>query len=167
MKIITVGHPTLRESVVPVNNINATFVNQINDMFKLMYNSNGIGLAAPQVNIKQKFFIVDTRETDEKLVCINPKIVSRLNQDVEMDEGCLSIPGVYGPVRRPKSVVVEFIDLDGKPQTLKAKGLLARVIQHEYDHLEGILFIDHLSEEYLKKISKELEEIQRKNREKK
>lgn len=163
MKIITVGHPTLRESVVPVKNINAAFVNQINDMFKLMYNSKGIGLAAPQVNVKQKFFIVDTRDEGEKLTCINPKIVSHLNQDVEMDEGCLSIPGVYGPVIRPKSVVVEYIDLDGNSQTLKAKGLLARVIQHEYDHLEGVLFIDHLSEEYLKKISKELEEIKKKN----
>ena len=162
MKIITYGHTTLHRKAEPVENIDEAFVKTVEEMFQLMYHSNGIGLAAPQVNISRKFFIADTREEGEKIICINPKIVARLNKEEEMEEGCLSLPGIYGPVSRPVGVTVEYTDINGKPQILKARGLLARVILHEYDHLEGILFIDHLKKDYLQQIAEEIESIKKK-----
>lgn len=158
MKIITLGDECLRRSAEPVVKIDGVLNQRIQDMFAVMYAKNGIGLAAPQVGDSRRLFVIDTREEKGKLSLINPKIVSYSSAEVEMEEGCLSVPGIYGPVSRSSVVTVEYLDEQGSERILKARDLLARVILHEYDHLEGTLFIDLLKPEYLEKITRELSE---------
>jgi peptide deformylase len=161
MKILTIGNPVLECKSKTVKNITGSLVSQIDRMFGLLHERKGVGLAAPQVNISQTFFVIEIRDDDLRLVMINPRILSILNKTETKEEGCLSVPGIYGPVTRSFGVVAEYLDLDGNLQTLKARGLLARVIQHEYDHLEGKLFIHKLSADYLEKISSELEGLKK------
>lgn len=119
------------------------------NMFKLMYKSNGIGLAAPQIGWNVRLFIVDVpQEKSGQLVFINPKILDYTGNLVEMTEGCLSIPNQLGVVDRHESVHIEAADLRGKKFRLNASGLTARCILHEYDHLDGILFIDKAKKLY-------------------
>jgi len=119
----------------------------IDDMFETMYEAKGIGLAATQVDVHQRLIVIDvSEERDQPLVLINPEITWSSPERVKGDEGCLSVPGIYDKVERAERVNVRYMDLDGKTQTLQADGLLAVCIQHEMDHLNGKVFVDHLSQ---------------------
>lgn len=153
LPIITYDSPQLRRKAEPVEANSEALQALIENMFETMYNASGVGLAAPQVGESIRLFIVDTEpitdELDEEdagpLVLINPEIVERSEEMVRMEEGCLSIPEVRDEVSRPESIRVAFLDDDFIPRELQASGWLARVIQHECDHLDGVLFLDHLS----------------------
>ena len=116
-------------------------------MFATMYRAPGIGLAAPQVGVGLRFAIVDLMEEDKPapIVLINPEVTARSNALTTREEGCLSLPGQYGDVTRPAQVTVHYTDAEGARRQIKAEGLLAACLQHEIDHLDGILFVDHLS----------------------
>jgi len=115
------------------------------DMFETMYAAEGVGLAAPQVGISKRLFVMDIGNSEaEPRAVVNPVIVEREGSERE-DEGCLSLPGLFGAVDRAQSIVMDGLDLDGQPIRIEANDLLARCIQHEIDHVDGILFIDHLS----------------------
>ena len=146
MEILKLGEDTLREVSSPVPCINDEIKNLIDEMFITLEKSNGIGLAAPQVGKNIRLFIVQL-EPDRGMVFINPEIIRTSDEQCAMEEGCLSIPKVYEKVVRPKDITLQDVDLDGKKQLIKAEGLLSRVIQHEYDHLNGVLFVDRLEEE--------------------
>jgi peptide deformylase len=145
-EIRIMGDPVLRQKAEPVPAIDAATRQLIQDMFDTMYEADGVGLAAPQVGVSQRVIVVDAREQDVKpFGLINPVIV-QFGQDTERgEEGCLSIPGLKDIVERPASVVLEGLDGDGNKLRLEAEGLLARVLQHEVDHLDGVLFIDRVS----------------------
>jgi len=134
-------------------------------MFEIMKVNNGIGLAAPQINLLQQIVTVDLESYNlGKMAILNPRIV-HLSEDREpYDEGCLSIPGIYESVIRPVRIVVEALDLEGKEIEINADGILARVLQHEIDHLHGILFIDHIEEHIRRNYLKELKQIKKMNR---
>lgn len=143
LNIIKYNNKLLRKKSNPVENIDKEIKILVENMFETMYLNNGIGLAAIQVGIPKKIFIIDIQEkTNSKFVMINPQILELSKDKFFYEEGCLSIPNVFSEVERAKSLTIEFTDLDGKKRLIKATGLLAVCIQHEYDHLEGILFID-------------------------
>ena len=145
-KLRFMGDPVLREKAEPVAGVTAEVRTLIGDMFDTMYAEEGVGLAAPQVGIGLRVIVIDPREDDiEPFALINPHIV-RLGDEVGRDEeGCLSIPGLKEIVERPTTVVVEALNPDGEPVSIDAAGLLARILQHEVDHLDGILFLDRVS----------------------
>ena len=145
MEILKMGEETLREVSSPVPCINEEIKILIDEMFITLKKSNGIGLAAPQIGKNIRLFIVQLEE-DSGMVFINPEIIRTSNEQCSMEEGCLSIPKVYEKVIRPKDVTLQYMDINGKKQLIQATGLLARVIQHEYDHLNGVLFVDRLEE---------------------
>jgi peptide deformylase len=125
----------------------ATVRSVVPRMLATMYAAPGIGLAAPQVGLDLRFAVIDL-QPDEKpapITLINPRIEQKSREEATREEGCLSLPGHYAEVTRPERVVVVYEDLDGQPQTIEADGLLATCLQHEIDHLDGILFVDHLS----------------------
>ena len=120
----------------------------IDDLFETMYEAPGIGLAATQVGVKKRVFTIDLAKKEEPKnpqVFINPQIVWFSDEKSTPDEGCLSIPEFYSEVERPAQVKVKYLDLEGEPREVEANGLLATCLQHEIDHLNGILFIDHIS----------------------
>ena len=145
-KLRFMGDPVLREKAEPVASVTAEVRTLIGDMFDTMYAEEGVGLAAPQVGIGLRVIVIDPREDDvEPFALINPQVV-RLGDEVGRDEeGCLSIPGLKEIVERPTTVVVEAMNPDGEPVSIDAAGLLARILQHEVDHLDGILFLDRVS----------------------
>ena len=145
MEILKMGEETLREVSSPVPCINEEIKILIDEMFITLKKSNGIGLAAPQIGKNIRLFIVQLEE-DSGMAFINPEIIRTSNEQCSMEEGCLSIPKVYEKVIRPKDVTLQYMDINGKKQLIQATGLLARVIQHEYDHLNGVLFVDRLEE---------------------
>ena len=145
--IITYGHPTLRRRAKPVTDFNAELQKFAEDMFETMHAAEGVGLAAVQVNESIHFCVMQVpREGEEplRLMMANPRIVESQGS-FEFEEGCLSVPDIRDVVIRPEWIRVEYQDMDGNPQTLEADGLLARVIQHEVDHLNGVLFVDRLT----------------------
>jgi peptide deformylase len=147
LKVVTYGNEILRTSSKEVHKISAKIQKLIDDMFDTMYANNGVGLAAPQVGFNYRLFVIDDsgeKESPRPIVFINPKIVKKCGA-VNSFEGCLSFPEVFINVRRCESVIIRAKDRKGKPFTFEANcgSLLARAIQHEYDHLEGNLFIDH------------------------
>ena len=144
MEILKMGDDVLRQQSLPLEKIDVSVVQLVDEMFATLKKSKGIGLAAPQVGKNIRLFIVQLEEDDDGMVFINPEIIMTSEELSSMEEGCLSIPKVYEKVLRPKVVTVQYTDITGKKQMLKASGLLARVIQHEYDHLNGILFLDRL-----------------------
>lgn len=148
----------LRTIAEPVTEFNASLKTLIEDMFETMYAAKGIGLAATQVNVHQRVVVMDlSDDQSEKHVFINPSI-EVLDADLdEMQEGCLSVPGFYETVKRPKRVNVHFQDADGQAQTLEASELLSVCIQHELDHLNGKLFVDYLSSLKRSRIRSKLE----------
>ncbi|MCC7419733.1 MAG: peptide deformylase [Planctomycetaceae bacterium] len=150
MQIVHYPHPALRWKSKPIVAIDAALRNVVDEMFKLMYSTKGIGLAANQVALPYRLFVVNvTGESDEKdqeFVFINPEIVRKKGSE-EGEEGCLSIPDLYLPVRRAEQIVVRAFDLTGEEFEMKLDELPARVIQHEYDHLDGVLFTDRVSNE--------------------
>jgi peptide deformylase len=155
------GDPVLREKAKPVAAFDASVRDLAEAMFECMYREAGLGLAAPQVGVSQRLFVIDVESGEGKRVkraFVNPAIVVKEGTDVA-EEGCLSIPGLRADVKRAERVVVEAHDETGAPFRLEADGLLARAIQHETDHLDGILFIDRLSPIHRKLIEGKLKRI--------
>ena len=147
-KILTVPNPLLRKVSEPVNSINAEIKNLMDDMLETMYSAPGIGLAAVQVGVLKRIIVIDLSKDGEKknpLFIVNPQITYKSDNLISYEEGCLSIPNQFAEVKRPSSCKVNFLDYHGKKTEINADGLLATCIQHEVDHLNGILFIDHLS----------------------
>ena len=133
-------------------------------MIETMYDENGVGLAATQVNVHQRIVVIDVSDTrDQAIALINPTIVETSGVEIS-EEGCLSVPDTNAEVERAEFVTFEYLDLDGEKQTIEADGLLAVCIQHELDHLKGKLFIDYLSSLKQKRIKTKLEKLQRQNK---
>lgn len=147
MEILTLGNPILRQKSEPVTEVTPELEKTFEEMFDLMIETNGVGLAAPQVGILQRFFVC-MADDDVKRVFVNPQIIETSSELGEYEEGCLSIPKLYEKIVRPVEVTVQALNEKGKPYTLKADGLLARIIQHEYDHLDGLLYIDRGDPEF-------------------
>jgi peptide deformylase len=146
--IITIPDPVLREVCAPIEKVDAETIALADDMLETMYDAPGIGLAASQVGILKRIFVLDVAKEDapkEPMVFINPEIIWSSDELSVYQEGCLSIPDYYEDVERPAEVAVKFMDREGAEQEIKADGLLATCIQHELDHLNGKLFIDYLS----------------------
>jgi peptide deformylase len=144
-----------------VHQVDAAVRQLIDDMLDTMYEAPGIGLAAVQVNVTKRVVVIDTSDSKDQPLClINPRIVARDGEE-QMDEGCLSVPGFYETVTRAERVTVAALDRDGRPFELDTDGLLAVCIQHEIDHLDGRLFVDHISSLKRQRIRKKLEKEQR------
>jgi len=143
LKVRKYGDPLLRRRAVEITEVTPELRQTIADMIETMYDEVGIGLAAPQVGISLRLLVIGHDEGREPRVLINPVIVAR-GGEVTAEEGCLSIPGIFAPVTRSEWVEVEATDPDGRPVKMRGRGLLARVFQHEIDHLDGVLFIYRL-----------------------
>ena len=145
LPILRFPDPRLKTVAVPVDKIDDSIRRLARDMAETMYEAPGIGLAATQVDVHKQVIVTDASETrDQLLVLVNPEIVESDGVQV-CEEGCLSVPGIYDKVERAENVVVRYLDLDNKVQTVRADGLLAVCLQHEIDHLKGRVFVDHLS----------------------
>lgn len=167
LPVVTYNDSILRQKTEPITEYNEELVTLIQDMFETMYNSDGVGLAAPQIGKSLSIFVIDADNMVEEgeeafgpLAFINPVIVEKKGRQIPMDEGCLSIPQVTDKVLRPEGVVVKFKDQEFNDREMEFMGWPARVIQHEYDHLQGILFIDYLSVFRKRMHKKDLEEIE-------
>ena len=163
LNILTLPDKRLKTVAKPVEQVTDDIRDLAHNMLETMYAAPGIGLAATQVNHHVQLVVMDISDQhNEPRVFINPKITARNGEQVH-EEGCLSVPGIYADVKRAQEITVEFLDLDGQPQTLTADGLLAVCIQHEIDHLKGIVFLDHLSglkrKMALKKLAKVAETV--------
>ena len=147
----------LRQKAAPVKNFDAEMKQTAQNMINAMHEGKGVGLAGPQVGILKRIFVTHA-EGDEVRVFINPSIIWTSQEQANMEEGCLSIPGYYAVVKRPGKIKIQAWNEKGRAFTLEASGMLSRVIQHEYDHLEGILFIDRIDqakrEKFLAKLCK-------------
>jgi len=145
LPILRFPDPRLKIVAAAVENIDPTIRRLARDMAETMYEAPGIGLAATQVDVHKRVIVIDVSETrDQLLVLINPQLLE--SQGVQVcEEGCLSVPGIYDKVERAESVVVGYLDLDGKAQTIAADGMLAVCLQHEIEHLDGHVFVEHLS----------------------
>jgi peptide deformylase len=146
--LIILPDPLLRQQSKPVETVDSEIQRLADDMLETMYDAPGIGLAAIQIGVPRRMLVIDLSRDDEEnkpQVFINPEIL-KVSDDVSTyEEGCLSIPDYYAEVERPASLTVGYVDRDGKQQTVEADGLLATCLQHEIDHLNGVLFIDHIS----------------------
>lgn len=155
MEIVLYPHPALRWKSQPIREINDEVRKVVREMFGLMYEAKGIGLAANQVGLPWQLFVLnltgDPAETDEEHVFINPEIVRRKGS-AEGEEGCLSLPKLYGDVRRAAEIVVEGFDLEGQGFEMTLDDLAARCVQHEVDHLQGIMFFERMTESARKEI---------------
>ncbi|OUS31023.1 peptide deformylase ['Osedax' symbiont bacterium Rs2_46_30_T18] len=162
LTILEFPDPRLRTVASDVQNFDQSLANIIDDMFSTMYQAPGIGLAATQVDIHQRIITIDISEDrNQPLVLINPSF-SIIDADTDkMQEGCLSVPGFYEEVERPKHILVEALDKTGKAINFEATDLLAVCIQHEIDHLDGKLFVDYLSKLKRSRIKSKLEKIHR------
>ena len=159
--ILTEPNKLLRQISQPVESVGDSERELMNDMLETMYAANGIGLAAIQIGVPKRIIVMDlSKEENKKLPMyfVNPVIKKKNNEKANYEEGCLSVPNKFAEIDRPSKCEVEYLDYNGNKQNLQAEGLLATCIQHEIDHLEGILFIDYLSklkkEIILKKLSK-------------
>ena len=150
LDIVKLGEEVLRKKAEPVAEVNDEIRQLAEDMFETMIEADGVGLAAPQVGKSIRMFVV-IADDDVRRVFINPQIIKTSQETGEYDEGCLSIPQVYETIVRPLAVTVQALNEKGKPFTLDADGLLARVIQHEYDHLDGIMYIDRADKDFAEK----------------
>lgn len=146
LKIEMLGSDVLRRRAAEIDEVDDGLRTLIRDMFDTMYEAEGIGLAGPQVGVERRVVVVDVREEGSTpMALVNPRIVETASETDKADEGCLSIPGVSGVVERSVAVVVEALSETGEPLRIEADGLLARCLQHEIDHLDGVLFVDRLS----------------------
>ncbi|MCJ9697367.1 MULTISPECIES: peptide deformylase [Rhizobium] len=146
--LIILPDPVLRQLSKPIERVDSDLQRLADDMLETMYDAPGIGLAAIQIGVPRRMLVIDiSREGEEKQpqVFINPEIVKSSDERSVYEEGCLSIPDYYAEVERPAIVSVKYLDLNGKEQTVEADGLLATCLQHEIDHLNGVLFIDYIS----------------------
>jgi len=149
-EIIKIPDPVLREESAPIERVDADLKRLMDDMLETMYDAPGIGLAAPQIAITRRLIVMDVAKredenTPEPIVMVNPEIVTSSDERAINEEGCLSIPEFFAEVERPSSVLVKYLDRNGKKQERQCEGVLATVVQHEIDHLNGRLFIDLLS----------------------
>jgi peptide deformylase len=167
-KILTEPDPFLRHKSEKVDQVNDEIRTLMDDMLETMYNAPGIGLAAIQIGILKRVIVIDLSRDDEKkspMYFVNPEIITNSNNNTAYEEGCLSVPGQFAEINRPDKCKVKYLDYDGKEKILEAQGLLATCIQHEMDHLEGILFIDYLSKlkkgMIIKKLSKHKKSLER------
>ena len=167
-KILIEPDPFLRQKSKKVEKVGDEIRKLMEDMLETMYAAPGIGLAAIQIGVPKRIIVIDLARDDEKkqpMYFINPEIVSSSDNDATYEEGCLSVPNQYAEINRPDKCHVKFVDYYGKEQSLKTEGLLATCIQHEMDHLEGILFIDYLSKLkksiIIKKLSKQKKTLER------
>ncbi|HEY3779039.1 MAG TPA: peptide deformylase [Rhizomicrobium sp.] len=146
--ILVAPDPRLKAVSRPVEMVDVEIRKLADELLEAMYAADGIGLAAIQVGVPKRILVMDTARKDgrkEPRVFVNPRIVWASDEMATFEEGCLSVPEIWEEVDRPAQIRAAYLDLDGKPQTLEAEGLLATCLQHEIDHLEGILFLDHLS----------------------
>ena len=166
-KILTEPNPFLRQKSYDVEKVDNEIRKLIDDMLETMYFAPGIGLAAIQIGVPKRVIVIDLSKEEKKtpLYFVNPKIIVKSKNNSTYEEGCLSVPGQFAEIDRPNECHVSYIDYKGQKQELKAEGLLATCIQHEIDHLEGILFIDYLSKlkkNYIvKKLSKQKKVLER------
>ena len=166
LKILTIPDPRLKHKSNEVKNFDSNLKKVIRDMYDTLYSSgNGIGLAAPQVGIQRRIIVIDLKEDDKSnpLTFINPKINDLSEEKFINEEGCLSVPEYYAEVERSRMIDVEWFNEDGKKIRKKISGLLSICIQHEIDHLNGILFIDHLSKLKRKLVFDKLKKLKKKN----
>lgn len=162
LTILQFPDPRLRTIAKPVAQVDDRIRNLVDDMFETMYAAPGVGLAATQVNVHEQLVVIDVSENqDQPLVFINPKIDVLDDTIFDYEEGCLSVPGFYEKVTRPRHVRVTALDQNGESFTLEPEGLLAVCIQHECDHLNGKLFVDYISNLKRKRIRGKLEKAQR------
>ncbi|HEY5604136.1 MAG TPA: peptide deformylase [Gammaproteobacteria bacterium] len=162
LNILHFPDPRLRKKALPVENVDSGIKQLVADMFETMYQAPGIGLAANQADIQQRIIVIDISEDRSTPLCfINPEIIAAGGKE-EMEEGCLSVPGIYEKVTRAEHIRVRALNREGQAFEMDAKGLLAVCIQHEMDHLEGKLFVDYLSEIKRQRIRKKLEKLRQK-----
>ncbi|MDR0721816.1 MAG: peptide deformylase [Treponema sp.] len=160
MEILTLGNELLRQKAEPITKINGEMVKIADALLETLHLGKGVGLAGPQVGLMKRIFVVHI-DKDIPRVFINPSLLAISEDTVKYEEGCLSIPGVWVEVIRPKTVQIQAWNEKGRPFTQDADGILARVILHEYDHLEGTLFIDRLSAIKRNRILAKIEKQQR------
>ncbi len=167
-KILTEPNEILREKSLRVEQVDDEIRNLMDDMLETMYAAPGIGLAAIQVGVAKRIIVLDIAPKDEPkkpMFFVNPKIISKSDNNSTYEEGCLSVPGQFAEIDRPDKCHISYIDYDGQQKEIKAEGMIATCIQHEMDHLEGILFIDYLSKlkktMIVKKLSKQKKELER------
>ena len=174
LPILPYGNPILKTKALEINESYPKLIDLLKNMWETMYSANGVGLAAPQIGLSIRIFIIDTfpfseqeelskRESSElasfKKVFINPKIIEQNGNDWDFNEGCLSIPDIREDVSRKELIKISFLDENFVSKILVLSGIKARVVQHEYDHLEGILFVDHLSSFKKRILKNKLENI--------
>jgi len=160
LDIYTIGAEVLRERALPVEHFDEELATLVETMFETMKQGKGVGLAAPQVGLAKRLFVIKI-DNDKPRVFINPEIVQTSVELESFEEGCLSIPGVYADLDRPAAVTVQAMNERGRRFTLGAEGFLARVIQHELDHLNGVLFTDRLPETSRDRLLKQYEKRMR------
>jgi peptide deformylase len=163
LKILKYGSNILREVAQPVEEVTDDIRQLAENMLETMYTSDGVGLAAPQIGVSKRIIVIDVNPYDpsaEPMALLNPEIVERQGQ-AEAEEGCLSVPDIRGEVKRAEKVTVEALALDDKSVRIEGEDLLARALQHEIDHLNGILFIDHLGRLKQQLIKKQLRRIEK------
>ncbi|MHB8898970.1 MAG: peptide deformylase [Thermoguttaceae bacterium] len=162
MQIIKYPHPTLRHKSRALKRVDRELKQIVAEMFELMYSHEGIGLAANQVDLPYRLFVMNVKgepsDDGEEKVFINP-VISRKSGSAEAQEGCLSFPGIWAPVRRPEKIVVSAYGLDGQAFSYEMDGLYARAVQHETDHLDGVVFIDRLSPANQLAVREDVEEL--------
>ena len=167
-QILTEPNERLREKSLAVTHVDKDLQKLMDDMIETMYAAPGIGLAAIQVGIPKRVIVLDVSSKDEPknpMYFVNPEIMDRSENSSTYEEGCLSVPGQFAEINRPDKCHIKYLDYFGEPKEIKAEGMIATCIQHEIDHLEGILFIDYLSKlkktMIIKKLSKQKKAIER------
>ena len=167
-KILTEPNKILREKSLVVENVDKDLQKLMDDMLETMYAAPGIGLAAIQVGVPKRVIVldIDSKEGSKNpMFFVNPEIIKKSDNNSTYEEGCLSVPGQFAEIDRPDKCYIKYLDYHGQPKEIKAEGMLATCIQHEMDHLEGILFIDYLSKlkksMIIKKLSKQKKAIER------
>ncbi|UKJ73559.1 peptide deformylase [Azospirillum brasilense] len=164
LDILVAPHPVLKQKAKPVEKVDARIAKLMDDMVETMYAAKGIGLAAPQIGILERVIVVDVHDKDEKpnpIRLANPEIVWKSDETSVCEEGCLSVPDQYAEVTRPSSVRVRYLDETNEMREIEADGMLATCIQHEIDHLNGVLFVDYLSMLKRNMILRKVQKMQR------
>ena len=163
MQILTLGNELLRQTAKPIKKIGPEYLKTAEELLNTLYAGKGVGLAGPQMGLMERIFAVHI-EGDIPRIFINPSILETSQETWKYEEGCLSIPGIYTDVIRPKAIKIQAWNEKGRPFTLETSGLLARVILHEYDHLDGVLFIDRISEQKRNRILAKIEKAKAKQK---
>ncbi|KAA0681838.1 peptide deformylase [Roseomonas genomospecies 6] len=164
LDILVAPHPVLKQKAKPVEKVDARIAKLMDDMVETMYAAKGIGLAAPQIGVLERVIVVDVHEKDEEpnpIRLANPEIVWKSDDTSVCEEGCLSVPDQYAEVTRPAAVRVRYLDENNETREIEADGMLATCIQHEIDHLNGVLFVDYLSMLKRNMILRKVQKMQR------